>query len=188
MDKAGWHEFLVYALNRPLAFAIIRLAAQLGQAAHLPPIGTFVNDAEIAREVLTDTAHFNSHSPGSLGVLLTQALGSYALLNMDGPEHRQLKRRLLDVFSTKYISVLLNTVTDPLVAELRAELAAGRTVDFVAFMKTFASAMACAMMGVAVDPADERGAYADMFALASEFTALAGLGKRRLSASSSGSG
>jgi cytochrome P450 len=146
MDKAGWHEFLVYALNRPLAFAIIRLAARLGQAAHLPPIGTFVNDAEIAREVLTDTAHFDSHSPGSLGVLLTQALGSYALLNMDGPEHRQLKRRLLDVFSTKYISVLLNTVTDPLVAGLRAELAAGRTVDFVAFMKTFASAMACAMV------------------------------------------
>jgi hypothetical protein len=44
-------------------------------------------------------------------------------------------------------------VTDPLVAGLRAELAAGRTVDFVAFMKTFASAMACAMMGVAVDEA-----------------------------------
>jgi cytochrome P450 len=38
------------------------------------------------------------------------------------------------------------------------------------------------MMGVAVDPGDERGAYADMFALATEFTALAGLGKRRLSA------
>jgi hypothetical protein len=49
-------------------------------------------------------------------------------------------------------------------------------------MKTFASAMACAMMVVAVDPADERGAYADMFTLATEFTALAGLGKRRLSA------
>jgi hypothetical protein len=86
MDKAGWHEFLIYALNRPLGFAIIHLAARLGQAAHLPPIGTFVNDAEIAREVLTDTAHFDSHSPGSLGVLLTQALGSYALLKF-GREH-----------------------------------------------------------------------------------------------------
>ena len=113
---------------------------------------------------------------------ITQALGSYALLNMDGPEHRQLKRVLQDVFSTKYISRLLSSVTDPLVAGLKADLAAGRTVDFVAFMKTFASAMACAMMGIAVDPADERGAYADMFALATEFTALAGLGKRRLSA------
>ena len=49
MDKAGWHEFLVYALNRPLAFAIIQLAAQLGRAAHLPSIGTFVNDAERVR-------------------------------------------------------------------------------------------------------------------------------------------
>jgi cytochrome P450 len=182
MDKASWHEFLVYALNRPLAFAIMDLAARLGRVAHLPPIGTFVNDAEIAREVLTDTEHFDSHSPGSLGVLITQALGSYALLNMDGPEHRQVKRLLLDVFSNKYISLLLDTVTDPLVAELRADLAAGCTVDFVAFMKTFASAMACAMMGVTVDSADERRAYADMFSLAREFTALAGLGKRRLSA------
>ena len=182
MDKAGWHEFLVYALNRPLAFAIMHLAARLGRAAHLPLIGTFVNDAEIAREVLTDTAHFDSHSAGSLGVLVTQALGPYALLNMDGPEHRQLKRRLLDVFSTKYISLLLSSVTDPLIAELKTDLAAGRTVDFVAFMKTFASAMACAMIGVAVEPADQRRAYADMFALATEFTALAGLGKRRLSA------
>src|SRR5260370_33843927 len=101
---------------------------------------------------------------------------------MDGPEHRQVKRVLLDVFSTKYISLLLSRVTDPLVAGLRAELAAGRTGDFVALMKTFASAMACAMMGVTVDPADERRAYADMFALATEFTALAGLGKRHLSA------
>jgi cytochrome P450 len=182
MDKAGWHEFLVYALNRPLAFAIMGLAARLGRVAHLPPIGTFVNDAEIAREVLTDTEHFDSHSSGSLGVLITQALGSYALLNMDGPEHRQVKRLLLEVFSNKYISLLLDTVTDPLVAELRANLAAGRTVDFVAFMKTFASAMACAMMGVTVDSADERRAYAEMFSLATEFTALAGLGKRRLSA------
>jgi hypothetical protein len=86
MDKAGWHEFLVYALNRPLAFAITHLAARLGPAAHLPPIGTFVNDAEIAREVLTDTAHFDSHSPGSLGVLLTQALGSYASVSIGNPQ------------------------------------------------------------------------------------------------------
>ncbi len=76
MDKAGWHEFLVHALNRPLAFAIMHLAARLGRAVYLPPMGTFVNDAEIVREVLTDTAHFDSHSYGSLGVLVTQALGS----------------------------------------------------------------------------------------------------------------
>src|SRR5260370_38375866 len=116
MDKAGWHEFLVYALNRPLAFAIMHLAARLGRAAHLPPIGTFVNDAEIAREVLTDTAHFDSHSAGSRCLLVTQALGSYALLNIDAPEHRQLKRRLLDAFSSTYISLLPSPVTAPLAA------------------------------------------------------------------------
>src|SRR5258708_34389710 len=100
----------------------MHLAAQLGRAAHLPLIGTFVNDAEIAREVLTDTAHFDSHSPGSLGVLITQALGAYALLNLDVPEHRQLRRLLLAVFSAKDISLLLSSVTDPLVAALLTSL------------------------------------------------------------------
>ena len=59
----------------------------------------------------------------------------------------------------------------------------GQQVDLVAFMQHFASRMACEMIGVRVDPDHERVAYTDMFALATEFTALAGLGKQRLSAS-----
>jgi hypothetical protein len=119
MNTARWHEFLVYCLNRPLAYAILELSRRLGDVVRIPRIGYIVNDAEVAREVLTDGAHFDSHSPGSLGVLITQVLGPCALLNMDGPEHKDLKRRLMEVFSP-------------------------------------------------------------MFDLATEFTALAGLGKRRL--------
>lgn len=98
---------------------------------------------------------------------------------MDGPEHKDLKRRLLDVFSTKYIKALIGSATDEIVAELRRDLVAGRIVDLVEFMKNFASQMACEMIGVKVDPKKERSVYADMFSLATEFTALAGLGKRR---------
>ena len=149
----------------------------------IPRVGYVISDAEIARQVLTDSEHFDSHSPGSLGVLISQVLGPYALLNMDGPAHADLKRRLLDVFSTKYVKTLIDVATHEIVAELRHELLAGQRVDLVAFMQHFASRMACEMIGVRVDPDNERAAYSDMFTLATEFTALAGLGKPRLSAS-----
>jgi cytochrome P450 len=180
MNTARWHEFLVYCLNRPLAYAILELSRRLGDVVHIPRIGYIVNDAEIAREVLTDGAHFDSHSPGSLGVLITQVLGPHALLNMDGAEHKELKRRLMEVFSPRYIDTLLDAATADLVQEFRGALVAGRSVDVVEFMKHFASRLACELIGVTIEPRDEHRAYADMFDLATKFTALAGLGKRQL--------
>jgi hypothetical protein len=97
MDKAQWNELLVYALNRPLAFAVLKLAGHLGAIVRFPGVGHIVNDAAIARRVLTDSERFDSHSPGSLGVLVTQVLGPCALLNMDGPAHGELKRRLTGI-------------------------------------------------------------------------------------------
>ena len=182
MNKAQWNEWLVYVLNRPIAYALLEASRRLGDVVHIPRIGYVISDAEIARDVLTNADDFDSHSPGSLGFLVSQALGPYALLNMDGPEHKDLKRRLQEVFSPKYIKALIGAATDEIIGELRRDLLAGRVIDLVAFMKHFSSRMACAMIGVRVDPNNERDAYADMFALATEFTALAGLGKRSLSA------
>ncbi|HZC46142.1 MAG TPA: cytochrome P450 [Candidatus Acidoferrum sp.] len=180
MNKARLHELLVYALNRPLAFAVLEIAGRLGAVVRVPGVGHVVSDAEIGRRVLTDTDHFDSHSPGSLGVLVTQVLGPFALLNMDGADHRELKRKLMEVFSPQYIRALLNAATERIVAELHANLRAGRTVDFVAFMRDFASAMACEMIGLAVEREREREVYAEMFVLATAFTAFAGLGKQQL--------
>ena len=172
MTKAQWYEWLVYVLNRPLAYGVLEFARRLGEVVHIPRVGSVISDAEVAREVLTDTEHFVSHSPGSLGFLITQVFGPYGLLNMDGPAHRDLKRRLLDVFSTKYINALLGVATDKIVAELQEDLRAGRVIDFVEFMQHFASSMACAMICVKVDPNNERSAYADIFSLATEFREL----------------
>ena len=126
MTKAQWCECLVYVLNRPVAYGILEISRRLGEVVHIPRVGYVISDAEVAREVLTDGEHFDSHSPGSLGFLITQVFGPYALLNMDGPEHKDLKRRLLDVFSTKYINALLGAATDEIVAELREDSQAGR--------------------------------------------------------------
>ncbi|MGH7960218.1 MAG: cytochrome P450 [Candidatus Binatia bacterium] len=180
--KANWHEFLVYLLNRPLAYAILEVSRRLGEVVHIPRIGYVISDAEVARAVLTDSEHFDSHSAGSLGVLVTQALGPYALLNMDGADHKDLKRRLLEVFSTRYINKLMDSATADLTHALQKDLSAGRAVDLVTFMKHFASRMACELIGVNVARENEQALYADMFTLATDFTALAGLGKRRLMA------
>jgi cytochrome P450 len=181
-DKAQRREWLVYALNRPLAFAVLEIAGWLGAIVRVPRVGHVVSDAEIGRRVLTDTEHFDSHSPGSLGTLVTQVLGPFALLNMDGAEHHEVKRRLMEVFSPKYIAALLSAATGRLVTELHEHLRAGQTVDFVEFMTDFASVMACELIGLKV-PSDrkrERAVFAEMFALATEFTAFAGLGKQCL--------
>ena len=181
MGKAERHEQLVYAMNRPLAYALLEVSRRLGVVVRIPRIGYVISDADIARTVLTDSDHFDSHSPGSLGFLISQVLGPYALLNMDGPAHKDLKRRLLDVFSTKYIQELIGSAANEIVEEFRRDLQAGQKVDVVEFMKNFASRLACDLIGVRVDAHNERAAYSDMFRLATEFTALAGLGKRRLS-------
>lgn len=181
MEKAQWYEWLVYVLNRPVAYGLLEISRRLGDVVHIPRIGYVVSDADIAREILTDDTAFDSHSPGSLGVLISQVLGPEALLNMDGPAHKDLKRRLLEVFSHKYIQALLGVTTDEIIAELRDNLLAGQVIDLVEFMQLFASRMACALIGVRVDAEREREVYAEMFSLATAFTALAGLGKRRLS-------
>ena len=183
MDKAQWHELMVYFLNRPVAYGLLEASRRLGDVVCIPRVGYVISDAETALEVLMDSEHFDSHSPGSLGVLINQTLGPYALLNMDGAEHKNLKRRLQEVFSSKYIKTLIKSATDDIVFEFRENLLAGQVVDMVEFMRDFSSRMACELIGVKVDPNHERRTYADMFTLATEFTALAGLGKRSLSAS-----
>lgn len=92
---------------------------------------------------------------------------------MDGPAHGELKRRLIGIFSARYVDALLATPTDRIVADLREHLRGARTVDFVGFMRDFASEM----IGVEVDRTREREIYAEMFALATAFTSFARLGK-----------
>src|SRR5258708_14388457 len=119
MDKAQWHELLVYALNRPLSFAVLGLAGHLGTIVRFPGVGHIVSDAIISRRVLTDTECFDSHSPGSFGVLVTQVLSPCALLNMDGPAHGPLKRRLTGTSLAPSVEALVVTTTGRSAARLQ---------------------------------------------------------------------
>ncbi len=175
--REAWLAFV----NRPLVFALLGLVRRMGDVVRLPGIGVVVNDAEVARAILTDGDRFNSHQPGSFGHMITRVLGPRALINMDGPEHLVLKRRLTEVFSPRFVEGVIPEATGPLVDRLQADLRAGLTVDFAAFMRQYGGAMACALVGVRFRPEDAAAAYDDIFLLATEIMSLAGIRRRALS-------
>ncbi|MBY0583360.1 MAG: cytochrome P450 [Sphingomonas sp.] len=175
-------EQRLYRHNRPIIHWLFQATRTLGPVVSIPRVGRLVNDAMVARAILLDTDHFNSHGPGSFGALITQALGPNALINMDGPAHQAYKRALLQVFSHRYVAEVVAAFGQPMVEGLRARLIAGETVDFAAFMRDYGGAMACALIGVPIDRADAPAEHDDIFRLATEIMAFAGDGKKRLTA------
>lgn len=168
-------------VNRPVSFGLLALARAMGDVAWLPGIGQVVNDADVARGVLLDGTHFNSHGPGSFGQMVTRVLGPRALINMDGPGHLALKRHLVEVFSPRYVAEVTEAAAGRMVAQLQTELRAGQVVDFAAFMRRYGAAMACALVGAQPDPADPDAAYDEIFRLATDIMSLAGIRRRVLS-------
>lgn len=179
--RARRQEAWLAFVNRPVTFGLLALGRRLGDVVRLPGIGRLVNDAEVARAILVDGANFNSHDPGSFGHMITRVLGPRALINMDGPEHQSLKRHLMEVFSARYVEEVTGHATGAMVDRLRDDLRAGRTVDFAAFMRQYGGAMACALVGVSIAPADRHAAHEEIFQLATDIMSLAGIRRRVLS-------
>lgn len=176
------HERRLYRCNRPIVHWLFEATRGAGPVVAIPGVGRLVNDADVARAILTDTQHFNSHGPGSFGALITQALGPDALINMDGAEHQRLKRALLQIFSHRYVRETVAAFGAPMVKRLRERLEAGETVDFAAFMRDYGVAMAATLIGVPIDRAQAVAEHDEIFHLATEIMAFAGDGKRRLNA------
>ncbi len=179
--RAWRQEAWLAFVNRPVTFGLLALGQHLGDVVRLPGIGRLVNDAGVARAILLDGASFNSHDPGSFGHMITRVLGPRALINMDGPEHQSLKRHLMEVFSARYVEEVIGQATGTLVGRLCSDLQAGRAVDFAAFMRQYGGAMACALVGVQIDPADREAAHDEIFRLATDIMSLAGIRRRVLS-------
>ena len=175
--RARHFERRLHWVNRPLVFVLFAVARRLGQVVTIPGVGRFVNDPGVARAILLAPDRFNSHDRGSFGYAISSVLGPNALINMDGPDHLKLKRDLLRVFSNRYVNEIIDATTGPILEQLRADLVAGETVDFAAFMRQYGCAMACAMMGVKLDPSDAKRVHDEIFWLATEIMALAGTGR-----------
>lgn len=172
------HERLLYLAAHPLAYPFLRLVARIGPVFRVPGLGVVVNDAGLARRVLLDTATFRKNGPGSSGALWTPVLGPSVLLNMEGAEHTELRRRLSGLFTPGYVADLCTQVLAKPLASLADRLASGHSVDLVDTTRICAGSVICALVGIDANESECRR----MFAHGEEITSMIRLSTKELSA------
>ncbi|MCU1536205.1 MAG: hypothetical protein JWP82_556 [Humibacillus sp.] len=114
----------------------------------VPGVGVVVAEPVTARTVLSKTAAFAKHGPGSSGALWTPVLGDRVLLNMDGPEHLALRRSLSDLFSTRAVADVCRQAAVPLVEDAVAGLRRGDECDVVVLARRVSAAVIGAVVGL----------------------------------------
>lgn len=143
------NERKLFIAAQPLGWTIAKWAMKRHPDIwRVPGLGYVVSGAEVAREILLDGETYTKTGPRCTGVLMTQVMGEYALLNMDGPPHVSLRRKMQDLFTPKYIRAMTGQVLGELAAGLHDDLAAGREVDVARFAQAFTGTMLCHMNGI----------------------------------------
>jgi cytochrome P450 len=179
------HETRLYLAAHPFAYPLMRLLARFGPVVRVPGLGVVVNDASVARAVLTDE-RFRKDGPGSPGDLWTPVLGPSVLLNMEGPDHLALRRKLTPLFTPAYVAALVDDVLREPLAALDARLARGETVDLVDAMRVMAGAVICRTIGLDLGAGPGSAAVAEerareLFAEGERVVSMVSLRSRRLS-------
>ena len=146
--RLRWHDTALNLAAHPIAWPLARGVRRLGGVVRVPGFGLVVNDAEFAHDVLVRDDMFTKNGPRSLSTVMTEILGPSALGNMDGDPHRALRSRLADVVSPTRVAEILRPC-EPMIAGLRDDLGAGRTVDLVAWMRLLSGRLTFDMLGVA---------------------------------------
>lgn len=161
----------------PLAYPLVRGLGLVSPVVRVPRVGVVVSDAAIAREVLTDTVSFTKTGPGSPADLWTPVVGPRVLLNMEGAEHGELRRKLGGLFTARSVSSLCSDVAAAPMAFMSSQLRAGKPVDVVSVVKDLAGAVICALVGLA---SADRAELARAFAAGTAMTSMVRLGRPRL--------
>ncbi|WP_051823659.1 cytochrome P450 [Streptomyces sp. NRRL S-1448] len=160
---ATWErwEHRVQTAAHPVAYRLLRAIAARGPVVRVPRVGVVVSDAALARDVLCDTEHFTKTGPGSPSDLWTPVLGPSVLLNMEGPDHAALRRRLSGLFTPGYVTALCARVLAQPLDALTGRLRAGEQVDLVRVAQICAGAAICAIVGMPAEPGRFGGAHAE---------------------------
>lgn len=146
------NERKLFVAAQPLGWAISKWARKRNPDVwHMPGLGYVVSGAGVAREILLDDETYTKTGPRCTGVLMTQVMGEYALLNMDGPPHMSLRRKMADLFTPKYVRAVTDQVLGELATRLHDDLASGREVDVARFAQAFTGTMLCHMTGMELE-------------------------------------
>jgi cytochrome P450 len=133
--------------NRPISFLFLDFIRRLGDVVHVPFLGYFVHEPVVAKAVL-DHPNVSNSEIGSYGAWFTQVLGASALINMEGPEHRQLKSCLRESFDDDRLEQLLGEELRRSMQGLGELLDRGHAVDLAKFMHMLSAKSVCRILGV----------------------------------------
>ncbi|WP_144659429.1 cytochrome P450 [Paenarthrobacter nicotinovorans] len=175
-------ERRVHLGAHPVLYPVIRGLGGLRPVLRLPGLGVLVSEAGLVREVLMNQELFVKDGPSGSGALWTPVVGPKALLNMDGEEHRLLRRRLADIFTPRSVAGIVEPAALALESRVRGGLAMQGRVDLVDCVKELAGGVISRLLGI---PADAPGRLADreLFDLGSSISSLVRLGRPSLTAS-----
>jgi len=142
------HEFHVYLTLRPSYYFFGKLISGY-RLIHVPGLGYFVNDAEIARNVLHDKDHFSLKEAGGLGDLISQIWGvNPTLLSMEGEEHKRVKFALLDLFSEEIFAKIIGQELASFAASLKEKVTSPQGVDVVRETRIATNRITARIIGV----------------------------------------
>ncbi|MCW2921727.1 MAG: Cytochrome [Thermoleophilia bacterium] len=145
-------ERRLLAASRPLAWFLLHaIVRNRRDVVHIPRLGYVITGAVACREAAVDSEHFRKDGPKSAGALLTQVMGKTALLNMEGPDHVALRRRLQGLFTPKFVNELADRALAPISAEVVADLQAGKTLDVSLLARRVTGTMMCHMVGLRLE-------------------------------------
>ena len=147
-----WEERVMRAAH-PVTYPALR--AVRAPVRRVPGLGVLVRDAALLRATLMDTETFTKTGPGSPADLWTPVLGPSVLLNMEGPDHLALRRRLGPLFAPAFVDALVADALGAPAARLAARLRAGEHVDLVAEVRHYASIVISRLVGLDATVVDD---------------------------------
>ena len=169
---ARWEERVMRAAH-PIAYPLLRIAR--GPVLRVPGLGILVRDAALLRSTLLNTESFTKTGPGSPADLWTEVLGPSVLLNMEGADHRALRRKLAPIFAPSFVEPMVAESLGEPVAQLRERLSSGEQVDLVEEVRRYSSIAISRLVGL-----DSGELTPDLFRKVSSITSMVRLTRTKL--------
>lgn len=159
--------------SRPLAWLLLHgFVRNRRDVVRIPALGYVITGAVACREAAIDNERFIKNGPRSAGALLTQVMGPTALLNMDGPDHIALRRRLQGLFTPKFVNEIADRALTPIADEVRADLEAGTTIDVTMLARRVTGTMMCHMVGLRLEGEAREVRAREMYKLGQRLVAM----------------
>lgn len=141
-----WEEKLHRTAN-PLLYPILKSWSKK-PITRIPGLGVVISDPAMLREILNDKEHFTKTGKRGPANLWTPIVGDHALINMDGREHMELRRKMGPLFSPRSLSSITGDMMDLPLDNMVSDLLAGKDVDLVKVSIDMAGRMICKLTGL----------------------------------------